>query len=99
MGSLQAAEMASLTDLDTALTWHLRGNHYPPIPLTMLEPCKEAIDAYWEDNVDKLIDMPEGVFYKGMTQAPAWAIIEQHHLDAWCSEDEETDEDWLMSNT
>jgi (2Fe-2S) ferredoxin len=24
--------------------------------------------------------MPEGVFYKGMSHAPAWAVIEQHHL-------------------
>jgi hypothetical protein len=32
--------------------------------------------------------MPEGVFYKGKTTAPAWAIIEQHHLDAWLPENE-----------
>ncbi len=24
--------------------------------------------------------MPEGVFYKGMSHAPARAIVEQHHL-------------------
>jgi hypothetical protein len=29
------------------------------------------------------------VTYKGLTTAPAWAIIEQHHLDAWLIEREE----------
>jgi hypothetical protein len=32
--------------------------------------------------------VPAGVFYKGNTTAPAWAIIEQHHLNAWCESDE-----------
>jgi (2Fe-2S) ferredoxin len=32
--------------------------------------------------------MPEGVFYKGMTHAPASAIIEQHHLSFWLPEEE-----------
>jgi (2Fe-2S) ferredoxin len=27
--------------------------------------------------------MPEGVSYKGLDTAPAWAIVEQHHLEAW----------------
>ncbi len=34
------------------------------------------------------IEMPEGITYKGKTHAPAWAIIEQHHLDAWLPQDE-----------
>ena len=88
MGSLQAREMAELTDLDTALTWHLRTNHYPPVPLTMLEPCKQAIDAYWEDDLDKAIDL-NGSFYRGEPFAPAREIIIAHHLDAWCSDAEE----------
>jgi len=52
----------------------------------MVEPCIEAIDAYWEEDFDRAIEMPEGVFYKGKTNAPAWAIVEQHHLDAWLPE-------------
>lgn len=89
MGSLQAQEMAELADLDTALAWHLRSNHYPPIPLTMVAPCKEAIDAYWEDDLERAIELPEGVFYRGEPIAPARAIIVNHHLDAWCSDAEE----------
>lgn len=88
MGSLQAQEMAALNDLDTALAWHLRSNHYPPVPLTMLEPCKQAIDAYWEDDLDRQIDL-NGSFYRGEPFAPAREIIIAHHLDPWCADSEE----------
>jgi hypothetical protein len=74
---------------------HLTGNHYPPIPTTMVQPCIEAIDAYNEDNGNLEIEMPEGVYYKGKTTAPAWAIIEQHHLSAWCYDEDYVDDEWL----
>jgi hypothetical protein len=38
---------------------------------------------------DLEIPMPEGVTYKGLTTAPAHAIIEQHHLHSWLIEREE----------
>jgi hypothetical protein len=90
MGSVTAIGLAdSVLDLETQLAYHLQGNHYPPVPLSMVQPCIEAIDAYYEDNKsEKLIKMPEGVSYKGKTHAPAWAIIEQHHLQFWLPEEE-----------
>jgi hypothetical protein len=81
--------MARLTDLDTALQWHLRFNHYPPVPLTMVQPCKEAIAAVQESEPHRAISLPEGVSYKGQPTAPAWAIVEQHHLGAFLETDEE----------
>lgn len=87
MGSTQAREMAGMMSLEDGLAWHLQSNHYPPIPLSMVKPCIEAIDAYWEDDLDREIEMPEGVSYRGETTAPARAIIVQHHLDAWCEEE------------
>jgi hypothetical protein len=89
MGSLQAMEMAEMLEIDDALAWHLRSNHFPPIPLSMIEPCKEAIQNALEGNWMKLVSLPEGVGYKGLTAAPTHAIIEQHHLDAWVELDEE----------
>ena len=88
MGSLHAHEIAnteSLT-LEQQLEWHLRANHYPPIPGVMVQPCVEAIDCYWADDLDKEIDLPEGVLYRGMNTAPAREIIINHHLDAWCED-------------
>jgi hypothetical protein len=55
----------------------------------MVQPCIDAIDAYWADELDRLISLPEGVGYRGLTAAPARAIIVAHHLDPWCSEDSE----------
>jgi hypothetical protein len=75
--------------LEDAIGMHLQGNHYPPVPLIMVAPCIEAIDAYYEEDFNKEIEMPEGVSYKGKTTAPAWAIIEQHHLNAWLPEGDE----------
>lgn len=89
MGSLQAMEMAEMLSIDDALAWHLRSNHYPPVPLSMIEPCKEAIQAMLEDEPYKLVTLPEGVKYKGAEVAPAWIISDQHHLDPWWSQDEE----------
>ena len=85
MGHNTALDFAEL-DLEQGIAYHLQGNHYPPVPLSMVEPCIKAIDAYWEEDFDRSIEMPEGVFYKGQTHAPAWAIVEQHHLEAWLQE-------------
>jgi hypothetical protein len=94
MGSNFATELADNDlfpelDMRTAIGYHLQGNHYPPVPLSMVQPCVEAIDAYWEGDQNKKIDLPEGVSWKGENYAPAWALIEAHHLDAWCQDDYE----------
>jgi hypothetical protein len=91
MGSNTAIDLAENLDLslEQAIGYHLQGNHYPPVPLSMVQPCIEAIDAYHDNDAMRQIEMPEGVFYKGNTTAPAYAIIEQHHLDAWLPQDDE----------
>ena len=92
MGSNMAYDLASndLLDLDleTQLQIHLTSNHYPPVPVSMVQPCIDALDAYYDEDYNKLIEMPEGVSYCGEKFAPASAIIEQHHLDAWLPESE-----------
>ena len=86
MGSVTAIGLADTTlDLETQLKYHLQGNHYPPIPTVMVQPCIEAIDAYYDEDFDRMIEMPMvgdfQILYKGMTHAPAHAIVEQHHLE------------------
>ena len=86
MGSVTAIDLAdSVLDLETQLRYHLQGNHYPPVPVEMVAPCIEAIDAAYDEDYERIIDMPMvGDFqirWRGLTQAPAWAIIEQHHLN------------------
>lgn len=90
MGNMSAREMAELdtVDLRQALSWHLTSNHYPPIPTTMVEPCIEAIDNANEGEWDKPVSLPEGVGYRGLTVAPTWAMVEQHHLESFLDDEE-----------
>ncbi len=47
MGSNLAYDLASDElglDLERAIGIHLQSNHYPPVPLSMVEPCIDAID-------------------------------------------------------
>ncbi len=94
MGSITALGIKDeVLDLETQLLYHLKGNHYPPVPAEMVKPCIEAIDAYYDEDYDRMIDMPMvgdfQILYKGMTHAPARAIISQHHLEFWLPDWEE----------
>ncbi|MEI8129601.1 MAG: hypothetical protein WCG95_08310 [bacterium] len=92
MGSNLATELASGTlglDMESAIAMHLRGNHYPPVPYSMVEPCIKAIENYNEGFHNEPVELPEGVKWRGDTIAPSWAIIESHHLDAWCESEED----------
>lgn len=94
MGSLHAAAFAeSVQDgqitLEVALHWHLRANHYPPVPVSMVPVCIAAIEAFAEDETDREIELPEGMTYRGRTTAPAVEIVVQHHLDAFLADPEE----------
>ncbi len=86
MGSITAIGLADTTlDLETQLAYHLKGNHYPPVPIEMVKPCIEAIDAFYDEDFNRMIEMPMvgdfQILYKGMTHAPASAIVSQHHLE------------------
>ena len=91
MGSNLSNEMTdgTLSDLginltlEQQITIQLRSNHYPPVPYSMVQPCIDAIQACNEDESDRLIDLPEGVEWRGQNQAPAHAIVEGHHLWNW----------------
>lgn len=85
MGSLQAMEMAaSGLPLDAALHWHLRSNHFPPVPTAMIGPAKRAIDRMKRGEHDARIRLPDGITHRRYGRlVPAWVIAEQLHLDAF----------------
>jgi hypothetical protein len=92
MGSNFASDLALADNLtiENQIAIHLSANHYPPVPAIMVQPCVEAIDAVNDAGLwDLEIPLPEGVSWRGLTTAPAHAIIEQHHLNAWIIEREE----------
>jgi hypothetical protein len=88
MGSLHAAAFAEAVEdgqvgLRTAISWHLQSNHFPPVPLSMVDPCLAAIAAWNEGTDDDLIELPDGITWRGETSAPAWSVIEGHHLQSF----------------
>lgn len=84
MGSNTAIDLAeNVIDIRQSIAIQLRANHYPPVPLTMVEPCVEAIYACIEEDYEKEIALPNGVTYKGNTTASAQTIVEDFHLQPW----------------
>ena len=81
------------------ITMQLRGNHYPPVPYSMVDVCIEAIEACNEDDSCRLIQLPTDgldrngepfqITWRGSSKAPAWAIVEGHHLQAWVDSDDD----------
>ncbi len=53
MGLNFATEL-STTDtmpLEQQINIHLQYNFYPPIPSSMVQPCIDAINAYWNEDI------------------------------------------------
>ena len=88
MGAMRAMDIVEHFSLEEGIKMHLRTNHYPPVPESMVPVCLDAIDAANEGDWNRDIDLPEGVMFRGLTTAPADAIVEQHHLEFWIIESE-----------
>lgn len=89
MGHMTAIGIAEALPIEEALHYHLRVNHYPPVPLEMVAVCKEAIELCNEGLENNTVDLPLGTRYRNDTFAPAWAIVDAHHLHAWLDNEEE----------
>ena len=90
MGMNTAIDLAeSEMTLEDQLSIHFRSNCYPPIPLGMIPTAVEAIDAYWEDDLNRMIPLPEGVSFRGSDEVSAINVINSYRLDAWCMEGED----------
>jgi len=82
MGRNFATELASSdTDLEWQIKLHLQHNHYPMVPVSMVEPCVSAIAACNEECYNRMIELPNGVLWRGQSSAPAHAIVEGYHLE------------------
>lgn len=87
---LQTTMAISLLDLtiEDKVGMHLRGNLYPPVPLSMVQPCVDAINAVLNEDYFAEIELPDGVEWRGSKYAPASAIIEGHRLDGFVMEND-----------
>ena len=92
MGRNLAMELAGGTHdlaLQHQIKIQLTSNHYPPVPTSMVFPCIDAITAVNDGDRERLIELPEGVLWRNQASAPAYAIVDAHHLDPWIDYDEE----------
>jgi hypothetical protein len=89
MGYTTALGLAEELSLEAGLAYHLQANHYPPVPVAMVDACIDAIDAYYDEDYGREINLPNGISWRGQVTAPAHAIVDAHHLDAWLVQDEE----------
>jgi len=80
MGYTTAQTIADELSLEAGLAYHLQGNHYPPVPVAMVQPCIDAIDAYYEEDFDREINLPEGISWRGQTSCPASAIVDTYKV-------------------
>lgn len=86
MGYFAAKDMLNQTaNIDEVLSWHFQSNCYPPVPLHMIEPAKQAIDACNQGDPGEKIDMGDtGIYHRVYgTLVPAEVIIEQLRLEAF----------------
>jgi hypothetical protein len=89
MGANFANDLASSRlSMEESLTIHLRSNHFPPVPVSMIPACVTAIYSCQDGDPNELIALPSGVSWRGSSEAPAYAIVEAHHLDAWIEGEE-----------
>jgi hypothetical protein len=93
MGRMQAegfsdAVKTGLCDIDVALHAHLTGNHYPPIPLEMVDSAKAAIAAFEEEDYDRIIHTPYAHVRYGY-EVPARVLVEHMHLDCFINSNDD----------
>lgn len=100
MGRMSALGMAEAVRdkavrLDGALVWHLRQNHYPPLPLTLVEPAKRAISKANRGEMEKCVSLGPNIACRLHGRlCPVWHMVEVLHLDSFV--DPENGVEWYV---
>lgn len=97
MGYLAALDFKQYLDLDSVLEWHLQGNCYPPLPLSLIPTCKRAIELANYEEWDELVPLV-GIQHRTYgNSVPVHEVVRVFHLEAFLEEDffeeEELDEE------
>lgn len=87
MGRMFASDLAenakNKLQLRIAVETHLRYNHFPPVPFSMVDPCIRAIEYANRGEFDHHIRLPKYVTWRGKKTAPVWDVVDAHHLDCF----------------
>ena len=81
MGRKIAEEIADAPlSLEAKLSWHLTGNHYPPVDEAFIPVCVEAITKANEGDWDSILTYPNG------RERSVSYTVEGLHLEAFIDE-------------
>jgi hypothetical protein len=69
--------------LENAMFYHLRYNHYPPLPSVMVDACVKAIPYARQEDWEHRIRLPKGVTWGGKKTISVADVIEYHNLDSF----------------
>ena len=83
MGRLATEDMIEHGSFDQALSWHMTGNHYPPLPSSLIPVAKIVIEKAKQCRWAAKVKLPEGVSYQGKRMVPVSACVEAWHLDVF----------------
>lgn len=87
-GDTDVRERAAV-DWDAALEWHLTNVCDPPLPVKYVPTCKAALDVFAVVGTDAggdehvPVDLPEGLTWRGNSQAPASVIVDFWNLHSF----------------
>lgn len=89
MGRSSAVDMAEHNhDLESAITWHLRNNHFPPHPYIMIPVAMRAIKKFNKGLWNTKVRLPISVDHKVHGRlVPVPAFLESMHLEPWLNID------------
>ena len=77
-------------DLRKAVSLHFQSNCYPPVPQFMVDVALDAIHSIVVGDHAGVIDLPEGVTFRGHDSVSAMEVVDSLHLEAFV--------DWVLNN-
>jgi hypothetical protein len=78
MGKI-SAEIKDI-QLTNYLETHLRYNHYPPMPLSLVDTCKRAIRKADRGKMTKQVRLPKGATLEGHRTMAVYDVLDWLHL-------------------
>lgn len=88
MGHTSAVDMANWNpDLESAITWHLRSNHFPPHPYFMIPFAIRAVKKFNKGQWHTKVRLPADAEHRsGKRLMPVLDVINTLHLDPFLEE-------------
>ena len=88
MGDSSVRDMIEHAGVDVALEWHIRHNHFPPLPWWAVAKAKEVMELAKAGKWEQEVSLAGIATYRGRNKAPVRAFVEAWHLDAFIEQED-----------